>query len=85
MQGRWFDDESVLILPSIEKEDLFVFYDRNLPTFLPQLISALEMKNDLLDQPLKQFAKKSPNDVKNIYQALGMFSTAIISHAVIIS
>lgn len=73
MQGRWYDDESVLILPNIEKEDLFVFYDKHLPTFLPQLISAVEMKNDLLDQPLKQLAKKNQNDLKNIYNAIGNY------------
>lgn len=68
MQGRWFDDESVLILPNLEKEDLSIFYEKNLPTFLPQLISAVGMKNDLLDQPFKQ---KSAAFIKNIYQALG--------------
>ena len=73
IQGRWFDDESCLIIPSLEKEDLFLFYEKSLPTFLPQLISVVEMKSDLLDQPLRQLGKKSPTEIKSIYQALGNY------------
>lgn len=73
IQGRWFDDETVLIIPNIEKDDLFVFNERNLPTFLPQLISAVEMKSDLIDQPLMQLAKKSPNEIRTIKNALGNY------------
>lgn len=73
IQGRWWDDESVLIVPGVEKEDLFAFYEKGLPTFLPQLISAVEMKDDLIDQPLKSLAKKSVADLKGIRQALGNY------------
>ena len=73
IQGRWYDDESVLIVPSLERNDLFAFYEKGLPTFLPQLISAVEMKGDLLEQPLKCLAKKSATDLKSIHQALGNY------------
>lgn len=73
IQGRWYDDESVLIVPNLEREDLFAFYEKGLPTFLPQLISAVEMKGDLLEQPLRSLAKKSAADLKAIHQALGNY------------